>query len=115
MSGANPVTLLVNMGIDQATAEKFHAWHKAHPEIWIEFERLALQAIAEGHERWSANGIAEVVRWNMRLKKSDAYLFNNNYRAYYARIFILKHPQHRAFFELRPAKGLKSKEDEHHI
>src|SRR5262245_21800355 len=38
-------------------------FHRAHPEVWIHFERYVMQLIATGRERFGAKAIWERVRW----------------------------------------------------
>lgn len=97
---------LLQAGLDEKSVSSFFDFHKANRCVWREFENLALSAIEKGEERWSAKGVAEVVRWNLKLAKQGEYRINNNYVAYYARLFALKYPQHKDFFEFREVRGL---------
>ena len=102
---------LIHGGVPPATAKRFLDWHNRHPEVWKEFEALALEAIAEGVRRWGAKGIFEVMRWKAMKAKKPRRLrhFNNNYPTYYARVFVTKYPQHRTFFKFSKVRGLKSR------
>jgi hypothetical protein len=103
-----PREALIALGVPADTADKFLAWHRAHPNVWESFERRALELIARGIKRYGAKTIAEVIRYHDAIERGkDDFDLNNNYVSYYARIFRLKHPQHKDFFEVRSVKGLK--------
>lgn len=52
----------------------------------------------------------ERVRWEFEIEKNhwaDAeYKINNSLVAYYARIFAIKHPEHRDYFDFREVRGV---------
>ena len=100
-------TALEDMGVDSDTAAQFIGWHQRNPEVWKAFEAFALKLIARGMKHYGAKAIMEVVRYDQALKSSGEFKVNNNYSAYYARIFTLKYPQHKDFFEFREVRGLK--------
>lgn len=82
--------------------EKFHA---RYPEVYVLFERFTLEGIAHGMDRMGAGAVWERMRWEtmVRSQKSDAeqYRLNNNYRAYYARLFMERHPEYPEIFATR--------------
>jgi hypothetical protein len=81
----------------------FASFHSANPAVWILFERFALQLIAAGRENYSSNGIFERIRWHIdtEITSLGEIRLNNNFRAYYARLFHVAHPQHDGFFRNR--------------
>jgi hypothetical protein len=81
--------------------EKFLQYDAENPEIWSEFEAIALDLIKRGRTHYSAYAILEVIRHHTIIKGSDEFKVNNNYRSGYARKFAVKYPQYRRFFELR--------------
>lgn len=97
---------LIACGVDAETVEKFLDWHKANPEVWKAFESVAMDVINTGSKKWGAKAVVEVARWKLRIERRQDYAVNNNFTAYYARIFALKYPQHADFFEFREVKGL---------
>lgn len=99
---------LLSDGIDINTVNLFLGWHKQNPQVWQMFEKVAMEAINAGIASWGAKGIAEVVRWKLSIEKKGEYKCNNNFVSYYARVFTLKHPQHKEFFEFRECKGLRA-------
>jgi len=82
--------------------DAFAAFHLANPRVWRLFKRFALDVISSGQINYSANAIFERIRWHMEIEtKSDEVKLNNNFRAYYARMFHLAYPQHEGFFRNR--------------
>lgn len=87
------------------------AFHKKHPEVWRMFTELAFEAIRVGFKSYSAAQIFEVIR-HMKNMGGDGVTYfklNNNYRAFYARAFHKKFPQHEGFFRTR--KQTSSEQD----
>lgn len=73
--------------------DRFVEFHRQNPEVWRLFERFALQAAAAGRSRYGAAAIVERVRWHIEVEtKGDAVKINNDFRAYYARMFMVAHP-----------------------
>jgi len=101
---------LAKEGVPQKTIEKFIDYIAHNYDVWREFERFALQAIA-ANRKIGAKAIMERVRWEVEIEKSGEYRANNNYTAYLSRVFELKHPHHQGYFEMREVKGLGEKND----
>lgn len=99
-------TALYQDGADTATIAKFFLYHKANLQVWQAFERYTMQAIKAG-AKVGAKAIYERVRWESEIEKGQPFKANNNYCSYYARVFEVKHPEHKGFFEFRTIKGLK--------
>jgi hypothetical protein len=58
--------------------------------------------IASGQTNYSSKSIFERIRWHVEIEtKSEEVKLNNNFSAYYARLFHLAYPQHRGFFRNR--------------
>jgi hypothetical protein len=69
------------------------------------FERLALELIGLGFDRYSADAILHRVRWHWQIERGDrGFKINNNYAAPLARWFIKRNPKHAEFFELRVSR-----------
>lgn len=76
-----------------------------NPEIWAEFEKIALKLIRQGITHYGAKSIFEVIRWHRIVRANDKqFKINNNYTAYYARKFLQKYPQYQDFFETRKSE-----------
>lgn len=102
----NACTALEAMGIDVRTINKFLQWHKENPSVWQDFENMAMRLIKKGIARYGAKAIMEALRYERTYAYGGEFKINNNYSAYFARIFQLKHPQYKSFFETRTIKGL---------
>lgn len=82
--------------------QKFYEFHRANPQVWIEFEQKALEMIKAGRRHYSARAILEVARWSIHLQTTDEeFKVNNNHIPYYARMFRANHPEHAGFFRTR--------------
>lgn len=82
-------------------ADYFKVYHAENPHIYNTFKAYANQLIASGVEKLSAYLIYERMRWEAAISGNDGYKLNNNYRPYYARLFMQDHPQFEGWFELR--------------
>lgn len=82
---------------------KWWKWHRANLEVYEAFEIIAFDLIKQGHKRYSSDAILHIVRFNLNRTKgpNDQYKINNNYSAYYARLFMHYHPRYNDFFETR--------------
>ena len=83
--------------------EQVTAYHKKHPEVWEMFEEFAFQMINRGYKNYSVNAIFERIRWEKDAGGDGITQFKigNNYRAFYARAFMKKFPEHEGFFRTR--------------
>ena len=83
--------------------EQVTAYHKKHPEVWTMFEDFAFQMIERGYKNYSVNAIFERIRWEKDAGGDGITQFKigNNYRAFYARRFMRKYPEHEGFFRTR--------------
>lgn len=79
----------------------FEQYDKDNPEIWDAFMYYTFATIHKGFTRYSAKGIAELIRWHTGLNGNDQFKYNNNFTADYARKFVEKYPHHKDFFETR--------------
>ena len=88
-----------------AFAAKFVEYHNKNPHIFDEYCRLTNQAIERGHKHIGSQMILEVMRWKTRVSGDDEFKINNNFGAYYSRMFEAKYPQHKGFFRKRALRG----------
>lgn len=84
----------------------FNQWkkfHQANPRVWDLFQMFAQHAIDAGYSRYSADAILHRIRWHVtvEVKSYDDFRINNNFSAYYSRLFAHAYPAHAAFFETR--------------
>ena len=84
----------------------FWEWHKANPGVWQLFERFSLQAIAHGRTRISHWLIINRIRWETAiLTTGEDFKISNDYIAFYARLWIAKHPEHKGLFQIKRMIG----------
>jgi hypothetical protein len=83
--------------------EAFLTFHRANPEVWRLFEHFTLEAASRGHQHYSASAVCERIRWHTDVETvgGEGVKINNNFRAYYARMFHRRHPELPGFFRNR--------------
>lgn len=93
---------------------KWWIWHRDNREVYDAFEKIALELIQEGYARYSSDGILHIVRYSLNRKKkeSERYKINNNWSAYYSRLFTHYHPEHSDFFETRELRSNETNQDD---
>lgn len=92
--GGNPLSI----------RDKFHEFYYANPHVYWRLRELAVDLKHRGRDRYSINGLFEVLRWEHAMKTSgDTFKLNNNYRALYARALMNNEPELEGFFETRSA------------
>jgi len=105
-----PIEILRAHGVPDSTIKKFLAYHAAHPGIWQAFEAGCLQVARKG-KRFGFKAVMEHVRWSVEIEGTEidgqrTFKVDNDFTAYYGRIFIAKYPDLREQFEIRSLKGL---------
>lgn len=106
ISSQQIIAALQSEGVPDKTIDAFLKYHRTNPDIWASFEEKALEIISLGLSHYGAGAIAEVIRYERLKQGSDGFKINNNYRAYYARVFETKWPEHKGFFETRKVNGI---------
>ena len=82
--------------------EQFDRFHRENPQVYELFRKFTYQVIDAGRKNFGAKAVMERIRWSTMVEtKGDAYRLNNNYTAYYARMFMAAHPEHEGLFETR--------------
>ena len=89
--------------------EKARAFDEANPIVWGLFRRFTFEVIDSGKSHFGVGAIWERLRWEMAFatKTADGFKLNNNHRAYYARKFMARYPQHAGFFRTRAPSPLR--------
>lgn len=82
-------------------ADYFKVYHAENPHVYIAFKAYALQLIAAGVENISAYLIYERMRYESLINGKGSYKINNNYRPYYARLFMQDFPEYEGIFCIR--------------
>lgn len=100
---------LLGMYVPLETVEKFLEWNAKNRNVWRMFEAETIKLIRAGKTHWGAKAICELIRYKRAIEEGgqfDDYAVNNNFSAYFARVFIVKYPAHADFFETREIRGL---------
>lgn len=73
-------------------------FHHENPGFYVLFCKFAHEALRAKRRVLSANMIFERIRWETTVSSDgEDYKANNNYRAYYARLFMADHALPGAF------------------
>jgi hypothetical protein len=79
--------------------KRWWRWHKENPHVYELFKKFTLQAIGRGHRKLSAWLIVNRIRWETSVETSGGdFKISNDYIAYYARLFMVEHPEYNGFF-----------------
>ena len=95
------LTSLRAQGVDDSTIKKFFDYHRTHRWLWDEFQSCALKILASGQERIGGKEVFEMIRRNSQRET------NNNWAAYYVRVFCAKYPGFASRFERRQLSGVR--------
>lgn len=81
----------------------FRDYHRANPDVWVLLKQFSFLAMKHGFEHYSISAVIERIRWhvNMETRSEDGLKIRNDFRAYYARMFHVAHPEHDGFFHTR--------------
>lgn len=81
---------------------RFWDFHDENPAIYRLFDRFTRAAIGRGHERLSADMVMHRIRWETSVETTGGeFKVNNNYCAYYGRLWMRENPDHAGFFRTR--------------
>lgn len=84
---------------------RFAIYHAKNPHVYTLFKKFAFAAAAEKRQ-YSADAVLHRMRWFTDIETTgDPFKINNNYAAYYARLFMSDFPQHEGFFRTRRSEG----------
>jgi len=79
----------------------FKKYDEENPDIWNMFVIYANKAKDKGFDKYSANGIFELIRWHTTVRGTEGYKISNNYRPDYARKMMEVHPEFKGFFRVK--------------
>lgn len=83
----------------------FEKYHAENPEIYAQFKRFTFEKINRGFTHCGAKAVIERIRWETSASGGDGFKINNNFPAYYARLFMKDFPKYEGFFRLRKSKA----------
>jgi len=73
--------------------KRFEQFHAENPVVWELFQRFSRDIIRSGRDRYSAQTLIERIRWHTDIEtRGSAVKLNNDYAAYYARMWATQHP-----------------------
>jgi hypothetical protein len=86
----------------QQMFRRFKKFHTQNPRIWKLYEADALE-LAKSFEHYSSDEVIQRIRWHKDITTRDDAPYDkikisDHYRAYYARLFHVAHPEHAGFF-----------------
>lgn len=85
-------------------AKEFFLFHTNNQEVYKLFSQIAHEKKREGYAHYSAKAIFEEIRWRYNLKPICERL-QNNFTAYYARMFMVEFQALKGYFKLRPSEA----------
>jgi hypothetical protein len=96
---------------------RFREFHLANPHIWALFQRFTAELRDAGHPHYSADAILHRIRWHLsvEVQSGDGLKLNNDFAAYYARMWVEMHADAGHFFSLRYRTSAERPPAEHDI
>jgi len=82
-------------------AEEFERFHRENPRVYELFKRFTFQLIERGFKHHSSDAVVHRIRWHTDVETTtatDSFKIANAHTAFYARLFMADHPQHKGFF-----------------
>lgn len=86
--------------------DKFLGFHKENPGVYELFKVFTFQAIVRGYKHLSADMVGHRIRWETKVETTNqGFKINNDYIAWYSRLFEADYPEHKGFFRKRKVRG----------
>lgn len=84
-------------------AKAARIFNARYPIVWELFVKFTFEKIDQGFKHYSVTSIMERIRWETDQAPTgdECFKINNNHRAFYARAFMARYPEHKGFFRLR--------------
>lgn len=103
MTAAAHQLRLLSSRYDRQTLEaRWREWIADNEPAYRMFVRFTLDAIAAGHQHYSADAIVHRMRWHTSVEtRGDEFKVNNSFVRFMADRFAAEHPAHRGFFRTR--------------
>ena len=80
----------------------FEIFHLQNPMVWELFKKYVLIIIKRDFKHYGASAVFERIRWHVQIETTgQEFKLNNNFCAYYARMFEEEYPGHGGFFRSR--------------
>jgi hypothetical protein len=87
---------------------KFWAFHESNPKVYLLFSKFAVEAAQANRGTFGVSAIFERMRWFTNIEtRGEEFKLNNNYSAYYGRLWMRNNPEHDGFFSTRTLHARK--------
>jgi hypothetical protein len=87
--------------------QQWWEWHKQNPHVYQLFKKFTFRAIERGHRNLSAWLIVNRIRWETSIETTGTdFNISNDYIAFYARLFMVEHPEYNGFFRIKKMKRI---------
>jgi hypothetical protein len=88
-------------------SEAFWQFHQANPHIYEILRKFAFEAVQRRRRKIGMKLLFERVRWHVVVETDtdDDFKLNNNFTAFYARLFAEDHPEHKDLFAFRASSA----------
>ncbi len=95
------------LGFNWTEETAFDRFHADNPKVYETLVRLAREWVGRtGRHKLGIATLFERARWEIALATTDAdFKLNNSYRAYYARLIMLREPDLAGLFDLRASEA----------
>jgi hypothetical protein len=93
--------------------ERWWAWHLENPHVYRLFKRFTFQALMKRrHKHLGAWLVVNRIRWETSIETTgEDFKISNDFIAYYARLFMAQHPEHKGLFRTKPLKEERHQEE----
>lgn len=99
----DPIDELVARSTDHPELRRFHAFHRAHPEVLDFLVREIRARLDSGLTAYSNRSLWEYSRWKLEMarKPGETFLMNDHAGIFYGRAILILHPEFNGRAELR--------------
>ena len=84
---------------------RFLKFHHNNPKVYQLWDQFTNEAINRGYNKIGARLICERIRWETSIHTDEDIKFNDNYIAYYARLWMKNNTQHKNLFKTKTIEG----------
>ncbi len=87
--------------------DRFRAFHLANPRVWELFQRFTSELLHAGYAHYSADAVLHRIRWHIavEIRGGDGVKINNDFSAYYGRMWMAANPEAPPLFRTRHRKS----------
>ncbi len=90
---------------DDPKSIRWEECKRDQPQFLVTCYQLCLRAKRKGFERWSADAMFHVLRWETSMSTNDSeFKIDNNHSSYASRDLMKQYPDLKGFFETRKQK-----------